>query len=616
MPTVDGFKVPDAITEQWRRELAHADDALLLAFAKSHPALAKGARLTRAGLSLIRKRLTSCTTVKGELDETIRDLLAETGLNLAMVAVLSEEALELGFDPLSAIYGYERLLAAMLVDHREGVREQAIDLLKQKETPDKMSLPEALAVAEKRFGRFLSAMDEWTAAYDEEEVDADFVEWSDSGTEKDEGPLAMSSRALAKEVEQLREQLAEARQKRAGEKALQKKIDKLLAKIETLETDSAKLRAERDERDADIRQLTQELGHAEQQTAELRHEVDELVQARIQEELDSIKRTWFRDARELDAAWREQRDGVDDALAAADAALARQAEADRHSGNLREMRERLEKLHAARTALQQAATEALSPLPEVVGAAEKVAREIDRIEALLPTPTPERSPLAAELEARVVAARSEDELTRLAARIDELVELALLPSAEGRAVYAKLDRAMGKRYDRFMPKVVAAPGGQPTDPVCVLRSAVAGENPAVLLVDGHNVLFALPDLFGEGFDAKGVPGAAAREALLERLRLFAAPPSRCDVRLYFDGPTRSEQSDSINLTTIFSGGGRSDQRADRVIVEYLEFCASNRSAVPRVLVTDDRELAARAREQGARTVSAIRFGALLEEMGS
>lgn len=608
MPTVDGFSVPASIEAQWRRELETADDAVLLAFAKNHPRLVKGARLTSSGVSLIRKRLVLQASAKGEMREAVRDLIATCGLNLALVAVLSEEALELGFDPLAAIYGHDRFAAAMLVDHREVVREHAIEILKETEPPPVMAVSEALRVAKTLFGKFIDTVGEWTRAY------ADASGDQDGGASKSEP--TMPPHGQAGELRELKEQLADARQKRAGEKTLQKKIDKMQTRIDALELSRDDLLAEREQKHAEILDIRQQLRAAEKQNQALHEDIAHRVSVRVGEELDSVKRAWFRDARQLDARWRECRDGVDDVLVAAEIALARQAEADRHSGNLREIRGRLDKLLAARDTLLQAGKEALTPLPELVIATERVTREIYRLNQILPGANSARSPLLREFEMRIVEARSADELECLAGLLEELIAQKLLSTADGRAACATLNRATGKLYDRFMPKVVAGPFGASTDPVCLLRAALAGQAPTILLLDGHNVLFELADLFEDGFDTQGFPGAVARAALLQRLRPFVAPPSRCEVRLYFDGPTRSDISHAPNLTEIYSGGGHADQRADRIMIEYLAYCTRNRSAMPRILVTNDRALASEARAQGAQSVSATRFGALLEDLST
>jgi len=79
------------------------------------------------------------------------------------------------------------------------------------------------------------------------------------------------------------------------------------------------------------------------------------------------------------------------------------------------------------------------------------------------------------------------------------------------------------------------------------------------------------------------------------------------VRVYFDGPDRQEATAATNVRVIYSGGAGAN-RADRALLEYLEF---RRGTTGLWLVTDDRELAGKAGALGAARFSVSEFVALL-----
>jgi len=113
------------------------------------------------------------------------------------------------------------------------------------------------------------------------------------------------------------------------------------------------------------------------------------------------------------------------------------------------------------------------------------------------------------------------------------------------------------------------------------------------LVDGNNLLGLAT--------GKSRPSEQERRELLRRIadRLRA---ERGRVLVVFDGPSESGRSESaLGTLTVRYSGNRS---ADDVIVE-----AASRSRAPadQFVVTDDRALAARAREAGARTLPAGTF---------
>ena len=68
-----------------------------------------------------------------------------------------------------------------------------------------------------------------------------------------------------------------------------------------------------------------------------------------------------------------------------------------------------------------------------------------------------------------------------------------------------------------------------------------------------------------------------------------------------------------NVFEVYSGG-EGEHRADRALVGQIEHCCRTMSGLPRILVTDDKELRAAARALGTRIMPVPQFGAFLEEM--
>jgi hypothetical protein len=86
------------------------------------------------------------------------------------------------------------------------------------------------------------------------------------------------------------------------------------------------------------------------------------------------------------------------------------------------------------------------------------------------------------------------------------------------------------------------------------------------------------------------------------------------VHVFFDAPKPGREQRAANVWEIYSGGGQGEHRADRAITDYLEYCCKTMSAMPRLLVTDDRELREAAVRLGAKFMPVPQFGAFLEEM--
>lgn len=144
---------------------------------------------------------------------------------------------------------------------------------------------------------------------------------------------------------------------------------------------------------------------------------------------------------------------------------------------------------------------------------------------------------------------------------------------------------------------------------------------SIILIDGHNLLYALRSRFAVQL-LDGHPGAVAREALVEQLATVFDKPGY-EIRVYFDGGKTCTEKRSAQVWVIFPGGA-GDQRADRAILaalreqvgpdaaapnaaEHGPVCEAIEPAAMRVVVTRDIRLAKRARRRGANVLDPAAF---------
>ena len=180
------------------------------------------------------------------------------------------------------------------------------------------------------------------------------------------------------------------------------------------------------------------------------------------------------------------------------------------------------------------------------------------------------------------------------------------------------DEALARIRRHLQRRIAAAQAaGSPPDPhtearhdaVSKLGQALAGHTPAILLLDGHNVLFGLPVRYNPPRGG-AVTDAEKREKLTaDVVRLTATSPN---VRAWvvFDGPTRSDTQAAPNVRITYSGGS-GEHRADGVILDNLRFFNSQAPETPAFLVSNDGDLCTAARKLGAQTVPVLDFGAFL-----
>jgi hypothetical protein len=165
-------------------------------------------------------------------------------------------------------------------------------------------------------------------------------------------------------------------------------------------------------------------------------------------------------------------------------------------------------------------------------------------------------------------------------------------------------------------RAASAPGGAPPEEddnsaLGLLRQAMAGRRPGVLLIDGHNILFGLQGRYQPPAGA-ATWNASTRARLIEDVvRLTGGRPA-CRAWIVFDGPARSESTAADNVRVTYSGGS-GEHRADLVLLDNVRFFRSADAATVVLLASNDNGLGAEARRLGAKIISAAELGALLEQ---
>lgn len=136
----------------------------------------------------------------------------------------------------------------------------------------------------------------------------------------------------------------------------------------------------------------------------------------------------------------------------------------------------------------------------------------------------------------------------------------------------------------------------------------AGCDPATVVVDGNNVIGAVPDGWW-----RDRPAAARR--LLARLACYQEA-AEVRVVLVLDVPQEDlPEGDHGGVQVLYPTRRPGPNAADRRIVELLDEPQRTWTGGDVEVVSSDRALSSRVAEQGARTVGARTFLARLERLG-
>ncbi len=594
MPRIRNFQLPPNLTEALAQLCSGLPEDLLLSWGRE--CLPGGFTKYEA----IRDRLVARVRSEAALEPSQLQLL-EIGLPYrALVAVFSVNALQHLYPALATMIGREDILAAMLVDSREPVHKFAVEQAGKPAGPpptgDHFELSE-LAVRE-----FLSR-----AVYEELGIPA-----VDYGTEEQEvgpPPDDFLDKLHDRVVEDLSDKVAQHEQtiERLQNELQQTKLRHQARQKELSEgTDREKKKFREDLGAAQARAAAaeKEKHTLANQAKELQSRVDALVAERLQQQTSALIRKWLQEPLKVEAALSRAETAGGQLLQRAAQALEAQARQDRHTGNRLKLQGRIDDLHRIHQQLTSAVCSALVPVPELKSVIAELEHELARLEKQLNGATAPPF-LVGRLLGSVNTAGSWDEVRNWSQLTDQLQTNGLLTGEEARRVYNAVQRKFS-----LLQETDRAKDGE-GDTGWSLRDTLFRNKPALLLLDGHNILFGLQDIFGPDYE-EGAPRAKARARLVNLVSTLVTSRPNVRTRICFDGPDPGAHPVAPNLEVIYSGG-TGHNRADEMIVSKLQFKDLQSLDQKVFVVTDDREVRRGIVRTGAKYVPANMFAVFLHD---
>lgn len=149
-----------------------------------------------------------------------------------------------------------------------------------------------------------------------------------------------------------------------------------------------------------------------------------------------------------------------------------------------------------------------------------------------------------------------------------------------------------------------------------LSKALQRKGRAIILVDGHNMVFALPGRYSPQ-RGQAMHESDKRDALIRDMKRLVLNTPATRVHIVFDGPERTDTSPAENINVSYSGG-KGEHRADNVLVDKCRFFKllndqDPSMATPVLIVTNDNDLRARAARLDAIPISVRDFAAFIPQ---
>ncbi|MCF8168796.1 MAG: hypothetical protein K9J77_09320, partial [Rhodoferax sp.] len=536
---INDQRVDSRVIAQWKRAIETCEDAALQAFASQHPHVSAGFRKGKVQRAVAVARISATLDHAGDLPTYLLEFLRSITLANPLLKVLSVEAIDQIHHDLAHVAGPVNLYGAMLLDERPEVRQIGWDGIAQwNNTPPSDQDREAAIIKVRQTLRtFAQHLIEpiWQVS---------------ANTARLQTPAAATQGVQARPPRDRNaiERMLELREKRQS-------LHRVRRELQELQSERDQLRRQTRDLEASLAGETAALARLQGEHHELIVRFAEKTQAAVRQQLQARLLPWLQPAVALAAF--HAAPGPDLAQEVHDL-LQRQAAADQKYGLRSVWEARLVQYQNLLERLQVAARESLCPLAELSAYRERLEQRIREILKILQqsSTTPQRArTLPVGLLERLQRADTLEKLAQVRSSLVAVEASGFLEPQDLEAAHTLLNDHVSRVY--FRTTLGARSDGATTNwsglPLHYLQRQLAHGQHCSLVVDGYNVIFKLPDLFGGHFETAD-PGAASRALLVQHLTKLAKSYPHLSVELWFDSSTAQDQTLLDNFRLHYSGG--------------------------------------------------------------
>lgn len=576
---VDDHTLDDEMLTFYKNAVDAMPDALLITSARKMPELLNGLKQDKPNVDQLRQRVMAKLQLKSP-PPPVLDILRSATLSESLIDVLSEKAIKLGLVSLLDHFGRLPILAAMLLDARESVRELALAEMAKPSKAKVATRTKDEELFKNRFKPLLETLRPILEGMPYEVPAPRTVTLAPASiVTKEQQERDIVSSTLYRQLQKERNLLAADR-------------DKLQGQVNKLSADLSGQTRLASERSVDL--------------VAMQSQFKQRVAQGIADGLKNRVAPWLESCESL-ANWSSNSSSR---LTSAQQLLARQAQQDKRYGIRSQVAEELAQARRLLAALKTAQQESLRPLPQLLDEIRALAAHIEATEARLnQTSFQPQTPQLRELAQTLQTLQDMDALQAHKKAMERTMLTEGWSMGMYQQAYALINRQIMAIYAMHHPdpKDLA----HPITASQLLEDCLLNARPCRLLIDGHNLLPKLKPIIGGDYFREGQgPNAKARALLIDRIKTLTAIHPLLQSDIWFDGPDDQHWSETGNLRVWFSGGKGSD-RADGRILESLQSEVYRGSQSQLLLVTEDRELLQQAQALGAVGVSPLEMWSMV-----
>lgn len=575
--------LPIPLTPDCEREVVHLIEHLpetaLAPLLTTDPAFQTGGFRAEAKSTVLRQRIRQITLGATPVSDALRTALAKRSRAALLVRQLTPDSLTVLRHACATLFTPQSLLVGMMLDLRQEVRTLAVTWMQQPFTTPDVTL--AQQQISEHFAILLA-----------------LIGTSSSPTKE---PVLTPER-WREQKNQLDLTIHELREEHRRLKGVDDRLSSVAQQLKKCQAKESDDQRKIDQLENELRQKNSALDLVQAKLARETAHRDQCVKAAVDLALATEFHGWLAHAKAVESHATTDVTATT-VLEQAERALENQAAMDRQYGNVHTLQQRLTQLERMAERIDLALRQSIRQSPELTRIAAALNDEIHTTRSVLNL-TPAASPLERDL-IHQVHTLAESDLHALIDLPDRLVSLHVLPPESAARIAAEIRRRCAALDAREIP--ISETMLQRKTPASLLARALAGQIPALLLIDGHNTIFGLPARYHPARGESATESEKRQKLTRDVVRITAASPA-LRTSIVFDGPTHKEEQAAPNVRITYSGGC-GEHRADVVLLDMIRFFAQANPEMTLLLVTNDNDLRKEAHRLGAQTIPVLELGA-------
>ncbi len=435
-----------------------------------------------------------------------------------------------------------------------------------------------------------------------EDVTDNFIEVYEKSESEEMHGGNMLTKSFSEEHKKLIEKFNSIKSENAALKQYKKKFEKL----KKIETEASKLEKEKSKLLQKNKDLTKQINIIDAKCNELESGYDE----KVNNILKSGLHEWFKKAEDI---YKEinslEYNCVSDK---ATALIEKQKSIDKHSGNRKEINERVIKLRILKDDIESLSINSINPLEGLNETRIELENEIVQLNKLLSNDNIESdSEFVRSFKSKIGTCPTIEEIQDCKKIIRNLFELGVIFSEDIWSLYKFCDERICLLHDKESSLGIQYNLSQ--DSVVSFKKLLETDSETMVLADGHNILILMDKIIK--IETEDVEKAESLRKLLSKLFVdITKGKQNFLVNIYFDSEKKNEYIPSNNVKVIYSGG-KGENKADKSIQEYFYSSPEKSPNETVIVISNDKMVKLKSESCGAIWMDIDEFYTLIHSMG-